>query len=138
MGIEQIVFQGRERSYPLDRGDGTTHVRWVVRSVKLLKTETCNNQSHSNIFNLSKTFHLSQGERLLLEKGLTFIPTPGGADLGDLKKDVHLRSPVKSSSIEPRMPLLGNCRSRRWTHEGSQDPSNTMPNEIEGTQTDFV
>lgn len=44
---------------------------------------------HSNIFNLSKTFLLTETERKLLEKGLTFIPTPGEPDPGDLRRDIH-------------------------------------------------
>lgn len=45
---------------------------------------------HSNITNLSTSYILSEEERRVLEKGLTFIPTPRGLDNRELKRDLYV------------------------------------------------
>ncbi|XP_053087907.1 uncharacterized protein LOC117596799 isoform X1 [Pangasianodon hypophthalmus] len=55
----------------------------------MVKCNKTDNKKHTNIINLSKTFCLTGPQEDLLSKGLTFIPTPCGTDLGELGRDVH-------------------------------------------------
>lgn len=54
-----------------------------------MKCNAEDTRRHTNIFNLSKTFYLTEAQERLLNKGLTFIPTPRVTNLGELRGDVH-------------------------------------------------
>lgn len=44
----------------------------------------------SNVINLSSIFRLDRAESSILEKGLTFIPTPGVPRRSELRRDLHM------------------------------------------------
>lgn len=79
------------------------------------------NPPHSNITNLSSFYRLNQAEREVLEKGLTFIPTPTRFDHTELQRDMH--------AYHRRLKLLDNI-DYESDHQRIPftNPSNWEPN----------
>lgn len=74
----------------MDNRDGKSNFKFLDEATKLnaggprLLTPT-----QSNILNLSLTYILNESEQSLLEKGLSFIPTPLGVDKNCLRRDLY-------------------------------------------------
>ncbi len=74
----------------------------------------------SNVTNLCSAFRLSDVQRDLLEKGLTFVPTPERACGLTLRRDVHL--------YHRRLKILDHFDyDRDFEHEPFTEPSKWEP-----------
>ena len=94
----------------------------MVERVKLLRgAEDDNVEPHlSNVTNLCATFRLSTAQREVLERGLTFIPTPSSADKMALRREVHM--------YHRRLKILDHFDYEEdHEHEPFLEPSNWEP-----------
>uniref|UniRef100_A0A4W5LRR3 Reverse transcriptase domain-containing protein n=1 Tax=Hucho hucho TaxID=62062 RepID=A0A4W5LRR3_9TELE len=85
-------FPHRKRQHTLDtryRGKNTPTLDGTAKIVGEGRPTSQPLHQDTNILNLSSTFHLSPSETRLLERGLTFIPTPLHSDYGDLQRDIY-------------------------------------------------
>lgn len=76
--------------------------------------------TQSNITNLCSTFSLSTAQRTILERGLTFIPTPLKTDKMQLRKDLHLYH--RRLKILDHFAFQNNCPVVPFTEASKWEP----------------
>lgn len=111
----------------MDITNSSTNVDLLAGSVKLLGGVKCSgveSRTHTNILNLSKTFFLTGPQGELLSRGLTFIPTPRGTDLGELERDIHAYNRklkiLDRFQYESRTERLQFIDKSRWEPDAEQ------------------
>ena len=80
---------------------------------RMVEEELCSLPDLDNVINLSK-HPLTDSQRLILNKGLKFCPTPGEPQMGDLRRDLDkfhrsLRLQCHFSKQDESVPTINSC-----------------------------